>query len=293
MANAIDTSALQNYVNQNAVELLTNTVLGASSLDMFRTIKVTGKTTLNEMDSTITLQDGSACGWNDNGAITFSQRTLDPKPLKVQMGLCHKSFLNKYGEWEMNMTAGKEELPFEEVICNEIVTKVANSIETMLYQGDASNGNEFDGLVKILNAESGVTKLNRTSDIVADVNATYMAINEDALEDSVIVMSKSNFRAYVMALGAKNLYAYDPKIDGDYEFFIPNTSTKIKGVSGLKGSNAIIALKENDVFYGTDNTEGASTFDFWFSKDAQEFRINIQWMSGLQIAFPANYVINQ
>ena len=71
------------------------------------------------------------------------------------------------------------------------------------------------------------------------------------------------------------------------------SNIKIKAVSGLDGTGAIVAADPRNLFYGTDMQGDSEKFDFWYSKDNQEFRLAIEFGLGVQVAFPNEVVISQ
>ncbi|MBQ0098635.1 MAG: hypothetical protein KBS62_06885 [Oscillospiraceae bacterium] len=276
-----------NYVKENAEQILPDTVLAAPSLDEFTKMPdVHCETKLNIMDNSVVFQDGSACGFNAQGSTTLSQRSLVPGTIKVNMNWCHKDLLKTVKGIKVNIRAGEEEMADEQLLMNDIMVKIANQLEHDIWQGSIAGGQQFDGIGTIT---AGIT-LSRTSDIVADVENVYKSIPEEQLDNAVIYMSKNNFRAYVLALGAKNLYHYDPKIDGDWTVTIPNTNTIVKGISGLKGANDIYAFNPEHMVYGFSTEDDYATAKMWYSEDNDEFRFNCQFVAGVQYAFPANMV---
>ena len=84
----------------------------------------------------------------------------------------------------------------------------------------------------------------------------------------------------------------------DGEYLLPGTSVRVIATSGLNGSKVagedrIVAGRLSNMFYGVSAEEDADTFDFWFSKDQDEFRLKIQFGAGVQIAYPDEMVISK
>jgi hypothetical protein len=99
------------------------------------------------------------------------------------------------------------------------------------------------------------------------------------------------FRSLVMELTAKNLFHYAPEVNDTYEFILPGTTTLVVGVPGLNGSNKIVALNTEHSIYGVDMADDSETFDFWYSKDNQEFRLAVKFNVGVQVAFLDEMVV--
>ena len=55
----------------------------------------------------------------------------------------------------------------------------------------------------------------------------------------------------------------------------------------------MLAADPENLFYGVDMADDAESFDIWYSKDAQEFRVAIKFNAGSQIAFPDQVVLSE
>lgn len=163
----------------------------------------------------------------------------------------------------------------------------------MVFSGDSSNGAEFDGLIKILNAD-GAIAVQRKSTVYETVKAVYSALPETELlkGDTVIMVSPSDFRTFVQELVAANLYHFEPS-DKSGEYMLPGTDCKVISVAGLAGTNTIIAGSLSGIYYGTDMSADEEKFDFWYSKDDQIFKLAIEFVAGVQVAYPDMYCIAQ
>lgn len=295
-------STLPEYVEQNHDSLLRDALMGSESAKMF-TLQtgVKTKTALNLLNTSIVFQDGMACGFNADGTSTISQRTITAPLIKVNMNFCEKTLLNTALQHDVRVQAKQKSLPFEQDFTADVVENVASGVEKMVWQGDtASEDNTLkwtDGLIKILKASDGITKaenkLTHTSGNVKDaVDAVVMAIPTPVLKKAVIFMGYDYYRAYVMELQALNLYHNSGDGLDKGETYYQGTNIKIKAVSGLDGTNTIVAGNPENFFYGTDLQGDEEKFDFWYSKDNQEFRLAVQFSVGVQVAFPNQCVIS-
>ena len=295
----INVSSLTQYVDEQRLPLIRKAVLAPKSADLFNLqTGVKSKAALNILTTSVVFGDGAACGWNPNGTNTLSQREIEVGKVKVNMNFCDRTLLDYWAGYEVKVAAGKEVLPFEEAFVADILAHVNEEVEKAIWQGDKSGGEGnltiFDGLLKILNAESGVIKKAAVSgnNIAQEVYDAYASIPLEILHTASIVCGEDTFRAYIGELNASNLYHYDPKVDEGMSIVIPGTSTRIYGVPGLNGTKKIVAgdLKGN-FFYGTDLEGDQEVFDLWYSKDNQEFRLAIKFNDGVQVAFPDQVVV--
>lgn len=289
-SNPVVTS-LPDYVEQNVLPLIAKSVLGSKSAGMFTLqTDVKGPTALNLISTDVVLQDASSCGFNSQGKTTLSQRVITPKYLKVNTSWCDKEILGTYAQYQVKVAAGQKELPFEEDFVNGVVDNVKAAIEKMIYQGDSDNDNEFDGLIKILKADGALTE-TRKSTVYETVKAVYAKLPETAIaDDTVILVGAGDFRTFIQELVSANLYHYEASdVTGEYK--LPGTNVRVISVNGLNGTNKVIAGRLSNMFYGTDMANDEEKFDLWYSKDSQLFKLAIEFIAGVQVAYPNEVVI--
>ena len=132
-----------------------------------------------------------------------------------------------------------------------------------------------------------------TSDLISAIDKVVLAIPTAVIPNAVIFMGYDTYRAYIVAMKSANLYHYNADGIDKGETYYPGSNIKIKAVSGLDGTGAIVAADPRNLFYGTDMQGDSEKFDFWYSKDNQEFRLAIEFGLGVQVAFPNEVVISQ
>lgn len=296
-------TSLPAYVEENHDSLLRKSVLGAESAKMF-TLQtgVKTNTALNILNTSVIFQDGSGCGFSEQGTSTISQRTISAPIVKVNMNFCDKDLLNTCLQHEVRVAAGQKTLPFEEDFVNDILASINDATEKMVWQGDTTKIDNVlkwtDGVLKHLNADDGITvdaqKLTyqASDDIITVVDNVLLAIPTPVLKDAVIFMGYDMFRRYGIAMKNANLYHYDADGIDKGGFYYPGTNVRIKAVGGLDGTNDIVACNPANLYYGTDLQNDSEKFDFWYSKDNQEFRLAVEFGLGTQVAFPNECVIS-
>lgn len=296
---AINVTALTSYVEEQNLPLIAKAVLGAKSAKMFSLQSdVKGPSALNLVGTDIALQDGSECGWNASGDTKLSQRVLTPAVLKINQDFCDKSLLKTWAQHEVRVAAGQKNLPFEEEFTNGIVDAVNEKLEKLIYQGDADNTAEFDGLIKILGDSDAITVSGETgTPAYTAIKDVYMAMPEAVIEkgDAVILVSAGMFRAFVQELVTANLYHYSPENNNE-EYMLPGTNVrviKVNGLNGTEGFDYVIGGRLSNMFYGTDAEGDENKFEFWYSQDNREFRLAIEFTAGVQVAYPDEIVFGK
>lgn len=288
---ALNVETIKGYIDEKRLPLIGKAILGAKSADLFNLqTGVKHSAALNLLNTTVEFGDGSECGWDEAGETELTQRQLEVANLKVNMSFCDRTLLDTWAGYEVKVAAGRETLPFEEKFIEDVIKHTNAQVETLIWQGDKSNAGEFDGILTILASETPISAgATGVTDTVTDV---YMKIPVEILNNATIVMGEDKFREYVLDITKKNLYHYDPKVDGEMTVVMPGTSTKVIGVPGLNGTDKVIAGDlSNNFFYGTDMANDTEVFDFWYSKDNQEFRLAIKFNAGVQVAFPDQIVL--
>ena len=300
----IDVSKLKSYTEEHRLPLLRNAVIGGKSAKLFNLqTGVRGATALNLLDTTIEFGDGSACGWNEAGKTSLSQRVITPGYPKVNMSLCDKQLLKYWTNYEVRVAANQKTLPFEEDFTNGIVESVAAALEKAIWQGDTSsldkNLNKFDGIVKIAsNATVAATTTYNPASMSQTVADLYKAIPDAAFSkgEVVIYMSSADYRKYILELVANGNLVITTGVNDvamPESVLVPGTNVRVYGVDGLNGVNKMYASFKDNFVFGTDMEGDEEKFDLWYSQDNREFRVAIEFVAGTQVAFPDMLVVAQ
>jgi hypothetical protein len=302
---SFDLNSISTYVDQTKVGLIGKTITSAKTVDyLTMQVGVKGSTALNLLTNTVYFQNGNSCSFSNSGSSTLSQRNIVPGIIKVNKEYCPDSLLGYWAGYEVEVKAGKKTLPFQEMLINKDIESIGSALEKAIWQGDTNssdvNLNKFDGLIKIIDAVSGSTQNAAnggitgitSSNIITLVNNVYAAIPSELIdkEDVIIFAGNDTFRTYVMALAAANLYHYTGTVDGKMEVVIPGTSIKMIGVPGLIGTNRMFAFQTANVYFGTDLENDKEAFDFWYSQDDRNYKLEVKFSAGVQVAFPDQIV---
>lgn len=287
---------IKGYIDESKEQLIARTVLGSKTIGLASLMGgVKGKTALNYLDTDVVLQDASECGWNPTSSNEISRRYVEPAYLGVQMEFCDKNFLNTYAAYKLRIAAGQKTLPYAEDFIASVIDNVNESLEKMVWQGDSSNtgATEFDGYLKLAKDASATTlTYAEGSSVWSAIKEVYMAVPERAIkEDLAIFVGADTFRAFVQELVAANLYHYNPN-DEPLEYRLPGTDVRVIAVHGLDGTGTIFASRLSNLIFATDMLGDKEVVDFWYSKDDQIFKLNIEFMAGVQIVFPDEVVIS-
>ena len=285
-----------NYLNEHKDELLGKIVLEGDTINFAHIIPgVKNRMSLNNLDEVGNVNDAS-CGWAANaGDITLSQKELVVYPKQIKDSICPKNLEKTYlGEY---MRTNKE-LPFVGVIADKYAAKGNKFVEDFIWKGDYDFANHISGsqdglLYQLFRSGAKIdasTAVDTATTWIGKVNAMVSACPAEILDrkDLVLCMSYANFVAYQQELIAANLFHYDANIASKMELYVPGTSILVKAVAGLngatiatggKGEMIVLTFAEN-ICVGTDMMEDDEKFDMWYSKDNDEYRVNVQFKVG-------------
>lgn len=267
---------LSQYVKENEGIILKDVVFGNVYGDTIplMTKQLGIKTSEKIHPSTIEaiLQDVGNCGFESQGGLTISERTIATENKKVNVGFCEDTLLNKFAEYKVRIGADEGAMPFEAEIIEGLVKNVSEKVEELVWN-------------QLLNA-GGINGQNATATTAYDrVMEVYSAMPEAILEDGIIFVNPATFRAYVMELVNKNLYHYNPANGDLSEIFLPGSGVKVRKAKGIK-TNDLFATSPKNMVYGTDFLNNKEEVKVWYSDDAGEWRIKMRFNAGAQVAFP-------
>ena len=288
---AINVSSLPEYIEVNKDELFVKSVAGAKTLDYVEIMaNVKGKAALNYLDSSVVLADGSSCGWNPQGDDTFTQKYVDTKLITVQKEFCWKDMRNKWMNYDLNIAAGRETLPFEAKIAESNTNAIKKEVEKMVWQGNSNAG--VDGFLAQMAADSAVVK-GTGATATERIEKAVELISTEALEKGVtIFVSFTDFRSYVKEQNAE-CCANRAIIDANTAelIYAGDSRIKIVPVAGLEGTSKVVAATADALVYATD-IEGADTvYEMFYDKKDDKMNFKVTFNAGVAIKFSNEVVL--
>ena len=134
--STLDTTNIRNYVNANQDILVSKLVAGTESAKLFNIQNgITTDTAIHGVITSLSIQDGTACGFNAQGNQAITARTLTPNYLKVNQEYCPKDFYGTYKHYETKVAMSKSPLPLEEALIEDVVKSIAIENEKLLWRG--------------------------------------------------------------------------------------------------------------------------------------------------------------
>jgi hypothetical protein len=197
-----------------------------------------------------------------------------------------------------------DSIPFEQEFTDKKAKRIASQLEIGLWQGNTSsvnvNLNKFDGLLKLITADSSVVDANTSTfisgaplasitaaNVISIFDGVYRAIPAQIVsyDDVVIFCGMDTFRTYTIALKNANMFHYTVDVKADNEFVLPGTTIKVIAVQGLNGTNDIVAGRLSNFFLGTDLLNEEEKFEIFYAKEADQVRFVSEFKMGVNYAF--------
>ena len=293
---------LPHYVEEKRLPLIREAVIGNRTAKEFNLqTGIKGATALNLLSTNVIFGNGFDCGWDDSGESTLSQRVLTPGAVKVNMSFCDKTLLKTWMNYDVRVAAGQKNLPAEEDFMNGVIDSVKAELEKAMWQGDTNsnqaNLNKFDGINKIMDAETpaGTYTIQSGDTKTKILNEVYALIPSAAYEKGEVVayVGYDFYRPWVqeliangnLVLNAGNGAVLD-NVAMPTSMLIPGTNVRVIPVAGLDGTNRVYASYRDNFIYGVDMQGDDEKAEMWYSQDNREYRLAIEFIAGVQVAYP-------
>ena len=279
---------LNTYTDEMSFELISKAVL-TTNLMNYATIRSglrAGNVAINLLDADISVQD-RACGWDNNGTMTFSQVTIDIAEKQSKQELCPTDLRDYYLSERLSPSAYAEEVPFPEVVSDLFVKKIRNWNENYL-------ANQlFDTAAAALNTATGTcaNQISNTAavtveNIVSIVLDLFDAIDESVKDrdDLVVLMNPANFALLCRALVAQNYFHYNQGNGTEDELIIPGTNMKAVKVTlnALDTEYAsMIAGPARDMVIGTGLEDDMDSLRIFYDQSNDVVKVMAAWRIGV------------
>jgi len=308
---SLDVSALSNFNNEVAGELLVKAVYGGSTME-YITVKegVKYQEPINLMDVSLYIQNGT-CVSNASGSLTYTQRNITVCPRTSFDGICLKDMDKKYlGIAALEPGSYNETFAMADAYSNLLVNKFQKANDQFLWQQVSGSASSFggtcesDGLLRLLSSGSAGSAITDSAQIVGSTTASLAnldtmieALNTDVADrdDLTFFMSVGKFRQFVSEVRTSNSYYFDPAAisnrGGILEMAYPFQNIKVVGTVGIN-TNRIVLGPAKQIVAGTDLMSDFSEFQLWYDINTDQLKHRISTKLGVQVAFPEYWVSN-
>lgn len=295
MADSINS----NYAGEASRGYVESAVMGATTLSNIRVEEgIKFKQNLRVIGTSGLVQDAD-CDFTDAGDLNLSERVLEPKELKVNKQLCKSDFIPTWEAQNMGAGAGSDE-PTEliDFVFASIAKKVAKSTEKSIWQGDKTQGGEFDGFTTLFAGDTGVQTIDSepltTLNIVDEMTKVANAVMADEdLRDAeglaIFVSPQDAFK-----------YAQYLTVNHGAAGLAPNTNIPVGSFLGIDvvianglPSGEMVATYRDNLVFGTDlmsDMNEASLIDMSPIDGSKNMRFVLNYRAGVQYAISSDIV---
>jgi hypothetical protein len=296
---ATTTSITTTYAGEFASKYIAAALLSADTLDKGLVEimpNVHYKQVIQKVGTDDIVKDAT-CDFTPTSTLTLSERVLTVEEFQVNLQLCRKDFLSTWQGAQMGYSV-YDNLPadFSDFLIAHVAGKVAQKIETNIWQGVNATAGEFDGFQTLLAADASVVDVVGTSVTAANV-ITEMGKVVDAIpaalygkEDLTIYVPQNVAKAYVRALGgfgasglgAAGLENKGTMWYGDQPLYFDGI--RVAMVNGL-ASNKMVAAQSSNLFFGSglasDRNE-VKVLDMADLDGSDNIRVVMRFTAGVQ-----------
>ena len=308
---SLDVSALSDFNNEVAGELLVKSMYGGSTME-YITIKegVKYQEPINLMEVDLYIQNGT-CVSDPSGSLTYTQRNITVCPRTSFDGICLKDMDKKYlGIAALEPGSYNETFKMADAYSGLLVNQFQKANDQFLWQQVSGSTSTFggtceaDGLLRILSSGSAGSAITDSAQIVGTTTASLAnmddmiaALNTDVAdrEDLTFFMSVGKFRQFVSDVRTSNSYYFDPAAisnrGGILEMAYPFQNIKVVGTVGIN-SDRIVLGPAKQIVAGTDLMSDFSEFQLWYDINTDQLRHRISTKLGVNVAFPEYWISN-
>ncbi len=193
------------------------------------------------------------CGHVPSGAITLSEKVLEPKKFKDDWEVCKEDFRAQWSEELMGASAHNDNAPKDimDAILVEKLAQTAEDLDNNIWNGDATNDDEFDGFLKLFAADATVidvdipattTESNVEAHLKLALNAVPIELRRKSLKVGV---SPDIYQAYNFLLISKGILN---GLGGDANTAMKIGKYTLDEINGLPTNTIVIADPKNLIF---------------------------------------------
>ena len=194
-----------------------------------------------------------SCGHVPAGAITLSEKVLEPIKFKDDFEVCKEDFRAQWSEESMGASAPNDNAPKDimDAILVEKLAQTAEELDFNIWNGDATNTDEFDGFLKLFAADADVidvdlpaatTEANVEAQLKLALAAVPISLRRKTLKVGVSPDVAQAYSFYLISKGISN------GLGGDANTMLKFGKYDLVEINGLPASTIVIAEPKNLIF---------------------------------------------
>lgn len=292
-----------------AAALLSGNTLSQGAIEIKPNIKF--KEVIKKVATSGLIGDES-CDFTNAGAVTLTERIIQPDQFQVNLELCKTPFESDWGAVSMGYSAFDNLPPdFASFLIAHVAKEVAQSTEQNLWNGSAAVAGSFDGFVPLMTADADVIDVVGTAidsaNVIAELGKVVDAIPSSLYgkDDLYIYVPQNVAKAYVRALGGYS--AITNAQGGGVAGGIDNKGTLWYGgqenlsIDGVKifvanglPNDKIVAAERSNLFFGTglmSDYNLVKLIDMADIDGSKNVRVIMRFTAGVQYGIGSDVVL--
>ena len=305
---ATTTSITTTYAGEFAGKYIAAALLSGTTLDN-GLIEIKPNVKYKEVIKKLATDDivkDATCDFSDTSTVTLTERILQPEEFQVNLELCKKDFRSDWEAVQMGYSV-YDNLPpsFSDFLMAHVAEKVAQRIETNIWQGSNATAGQFDGFTTLFAADADVVDVTGTTVTAANV-IEEMGKVADAIpsalygkEDLTIYVPQNVAKAYVRALGGFGTSGLGANgVDnkgtmwyGQGDLFFDGI--RVAMVNGMP-SNKMVATQSSNLYFGTgllSDSNEVKLLDMSDLDGSQNVRVIMRFTAGIQYGIGSEVVL--
>ena len=306
---ATTTSITTTYAGEFAGKYIAAALLSAPTLDkggMTVMPNVKYKQVIKKV-ATNDIIKNATCDFDPTSTITLTEKVLQPESFQVNLQLCKTDFRSDFDAIQMGYSAF-DTLPksFADFLIAHAAEKVAQGMETSIWQGVNATAGEFAGIMTQLTTDASlpaaqeiagttVTAANVIAELGKIVDACPAALY--GKEDLNLYVSQNIYRAYVRALGGfaaagVGANGYDNKGTNQQLGDVFFDGVRVFVANGLASNTALLAQKSN-LYFATgllNDMNEVKVLDMGDLDGSQNVRVIMRFTADAKYGFASDVV---
>jgi hypothetical protein len=296
---AFNVSGLSDYTKKATKFLVEGLLYNDSYSEYTIQSDIQFKNYLNFIDANPVVTAGG-CGTDPSGTTIFSQKTIEVVKMSVKEQFCLSDLDKKDLGHEIGTSKGKMSPDLKTVMTQDIIRKVKDSNDKLLWTGKVSTGSLIDGWITEALADSDVIDVTSSSaatittidDIVTEMilAATPAMLSRGML---TIHMSLTDYNLYKQNRINANMYHDDPKNKGllTMDVFGWESMVRIKAETGLAGHREMLMTWDKNLIVGTDQFYEVAKAEYYFEPISKNVYFLSDWKLGNTYAYGTEIVL--
>ena len=297
---AFTVSGLSEFTEKAKQLLLEGLLFNDSYSNFSSQTGIKHKEYLNYLDTTVEIQSG-VCDLDVSGGTTLTQKTVQVYPMSIYTKWCLSDLDQKDNWQEIGTGKGKQNVELKTAMVSDLIRNAKHKLDKTVFEGKASTGSLFDGLVTQFLADSDVIDVTSSSAVTVDnidnyVSEMILAVTEGMWSRGMMTihMSVANYNLYKQNRINANMYHDDPKYKGmlAMDVFGWESMVTIKAEPGMTGDNAHMFLTyDKNITMLYDEVNEVANGEMWFERKDRNVYFSAQWKIGVSYYFGSEVVL--